>query len=176
MHLLQPVAYPLSQGHAWPCRVLLDAFCLWEPALILKKLRVCLLHEWLAKPLQNPRTKLIDKFQPRREDDPREEQPTGNTVASSSWYNPGSDRLATQQSKCRLFCLHDRMLSWHDPRMSTLQATSRQSCTPFLLALIIYDLYFWIQESSTHLYYKTILHYPWLRELGGGFMVGGLEF
>ena len=41
MHLLQPVAYPLSPGHAWLCRVLLDALCFWEPALVLKKLRVC---------------------------------------------------------------------------------------------------------------------------------------
>ena len=59
-----------------------------------------------------------------------------------SWYNPGSDRLAAQHSKCRLFCLHDRRLSWHDPRMSTLQSTSSQSCGTVLLPSKGYRLCF----------------------------------
>ena len=61
-YLLQPVAYPLSPGHAWLCRVLLDALYLWEPALVLKRLWVCRFREWLAKPLQKPTNKIIRQF------------------------------------------------------------------------------------------------------------------
>ena len=62
LHLLQPVAYPLSPGHAWLCRVLLDVLCLWEPALVLKRLRVCRLREWLATRLRIPRSGIALPF------------------------------------------------------------------------------------------------------------------
>ena len=157
LHLLQPVANPLSPGHAWLCWVILDALCLWGPALVLKKLRVCRLREWLAKPLQKLTNKILRQFLALTRAckyDPRGEQ-------SSSWYKSGADRLA---QKCRLLCPRcwDRITNRLPvPRQDIWDYT----CTPFLLALITYALYFWIQESSTYLYHRTILHYPWLRGL-----------